>query len=202
MGNTNKPENCEEHISYADSKARSKERFPGCNRDLSKVSGARDSSKGSGYEPVGWGNDNLTNSNLKNSTGSKIYEDLDEVIQPITSNDFLLSSTPQDKLESLSTQNEEQQTEDIGREQKQENDKHEEPITRGKEDQYPLNDKMTDKMREQDPQTETIMLKEAKKVEDNKNKRGTENTEKEKIEKEDKERKRLAKEEKEMNERV
>ena len=196
--NVNKVENNGEHMPYVDSKPSLKERFPRFHRDHSKASAKRDSSRGSGYEPVGWGNDNLTNSNLndsKDELGSKIYEDLDEVIN-------LSSSAPHGNLESPGKQNQEQQKEDLGREQKTENDEHEKVITRGIEDQCPLTDKMMAKMGEKDQQTEAIMLKEGERDEDAKNKREMEKTEKEKIEREEKETKRMAKEEKEMNERV
>merc|ERR1712241_1030137 len=50
-------------------------------RDPSKASGNRDSSKGSGYEPVGWGNESpfaLRITQSRDQSGSRIYEDLDE----------------------------------------------------------------------------------------------------------------------------
>merc|ERR1712141_425050 len=50
-------------------------------RDPSKASGNRDSSKGSGYEPVGWGNESpfaLRVTQSRDQSGSRIYEDLDE----------------------------------------------------------------------------------------------------------------------------
>merc|ERR1712141_713614 len=50
-------------------------------RDPSKASGNRDSSKGSGYEPVGWGNESpfvLRITQSRDQSVSRIYEDLDE----------------------------------------------------------------------------------------------------------------------------
>merc|ERR1712061_457315 len=50
-------------------------------RDPSKATGNRDSSKGSGYEPVGWGNESpfaLRITQSRDQSGSRIYEDLDE----------------------------------------------------------------------------------------------------------------------------
>merc|ERR1712110_1086864 len=50
-------------------------------RDPSKASGNRDSSKGSGYEPVGWGNESpfaMRITQSRDQSGSRIYEDLDE----------------------------------------------------------------------------------------------------------------------------
>merc|ERR1711997_1010381 len=163
MGNSaNKNEKNGEHMPYADSKPSFKERFPRFHRDHSKSSGKRDSSRGSGYEPVGWENDNLTNSNLNDSKyelGSKIYEDLDEDIQQNTTQQKICSSKPYYKLESAVKPNEEDQTKAVGNEVKKEHGDNHKVINQYKDGNQPLRDKSMDKLGKKDQEKENIVMK-------------------------------------------
>jgi len=201
----NKNESDGEHMPYADSKPSFKERLPMFHRDHSKSSGKRDSSRGSGYEPVGWENDNLTNSNLndsKDELGSKIYEDLDEDIQQNTTQQKICSSTSYDKLESAVKPNEEDQTKAVGNEVKKEHGDNYKVITQYKDGNQPLRDKSIDKLGKKDQEKENIVMKKQPTDNDAKLKKEMENMEKHRTEIQEKEKKRLAKEEKEYSERI
>merc|ERR1711981_23445 len=157
-----KNENNGEHTAYADSKPSFKERFPRFHRDHSKSSGKRDSSRGSGYEPVGWENENLTNSNLndsKDELGSKIYEDLDEDIQQNTNQQKICSSNSYDKLESVVKPNEEEQTKAMGDEGKQEHGEQDKVNTKYNDSKQPLKDEKMDKTAEIDQEKENIVMR-------------------------------------------
>merc|ERR1712133_351785 len=78
-----------------------KDRFPRFHRDPSRGSGKRDSSRGSGYEPVGFENDNLKRSKMsdsKDEMGSKHYEDLDQDFKTPADQNKVASSAPCDKI--------------------------------------------------------------------------------------------------------
>jgi len=92
-----------QELPYADSnepKPSFKDRFPRFHRDPSRGSGKRDSSRGSGYEPVGWENDNLKRSKMsdKDEIGSKHYEDLDQDFKSSADQNKVASSAPYDKI--------------------------------------------------------------------------------------------------------
>merc|ERR1711997_1062842 len=90
-----------QELPYADSKPSFKDRFPRFHRDQSKGSGKRDSSRGSGYEPVGWENESLARTKMsdsKDEMGSKHYEDLEPGIMTSAEQDKLSSSAPYDKV--------------------------------------------------------------------------------------------------------
>merc|ERR1712223_2350495 len=93
-----------QELPYADSndsKQSFKDRFPRFHRDQSKGSGKRDSSRGSGYEPVGWENESLARTKMsdsKDEMGSKHYEDLEPGIMTSAEQDKLSSSAPYDKV--------------------------------------------------------------------------------------------------------
>jgi len=93
-----------QELPYADSnepKPSFKDRFPRFHRDPSRGSGKRDSSRGSGYEPVGWENDNLKRSKMsdsKDEMGSKHYEDLDQDFKTSADQSKVASSAPYDKI--------------------------------------------------------------------------------------------------------
>merc|ERR1711997_722052 len=90
-----------QELPYADSKPSFKDRFPRFHRDHSKGSGKRDSSRGSGYEPVGWENNNLARNKMsdsKDEVGSKHYEDLDQDVKPSFDQEPVISSAPYDKI--------------------------------------------------------------------------------------------------------
>merc|ERR1712126_333508 len=93
-----------QELPYADSnepKPSFKDRFPRFHRDPSRGSGKRDSSRGSGYEPVGWENDNLKRSKMsdsKDEMGSKHYEDLDQDFKTSADQNKVASSAPYDKI--------------------------------------------------------------------------------------------------------
>merc|ERR1712126_515517 len=93
-----------QELPYADSnepKPSFKDRFPRFHRDPSRGSGKRDSSRGSGYEPVGWENDNLKRSKMsdsKDEMDSKHYEDLDQDFKTSADQNKVASSAPYDKI--------------------------------------------------------------------------------------------------------
>merc|ERR1712223_2166563 len=105
-----------QELPYADSndsKPSFKDRFPRFHRDQSKGSGKRDSSRGSGYEPVGWENNNLARNKMsdsKDEVGSKHYEDLDQDVKTLNDQEPMISSAPYDKIISQTGQINDQPT--------------------------------------------------------------------------------------------
>merc|ERR1712080_659338 len=91
--------------------------------------------------------------------GSKIYEDLDENIKPISSQENLYPLAPYEKLSSPEKHNQEQQKEDIGKVRKQENGEQQKEITQDREGKHPSKDEMKGEMGEKDKKPEGIMIK-------------------------------------------